>query len=307
MKVFTSSLKAKSFCQKGAAITIGNFDGVHRGHQDILKKLITKAKQLKIPSVVYTFKPHPVKVLSPHNAPKLIQTLPQKIELLKNQGVDAVVLEPFTRKFASLTAKPFFEKILKNRLNSRFILVGYDFTFGAKRSGNRDTLKQLCDQHDIDLLIEDAFFVKDTLSSSSLVRKEISEGDIVSANKLLGRPYFIDGVIVKGDGRGRTIGVPTANLDSDQELLPDTGVYATIAEINKKKYASVTNIGKAPTFGEHPLRIECHLIGQEMNLYKKKMRLHFLYHLRNEKKFSDQNELIKQIHADIKKAKQKAS
>ncbi|EKD42611.1 MAG: riboflavin kinase / FAD synthase RibC [uncultured bacterium] len=302
MKVFNSSNAAKTFCKKGVALTIGNYDGVHLGHQDILKQLTKISHKLKLPSVVYTFNPHPVKVLSQKVAPQLLQSIDQKKELIQNKKIDALIIEKFDKKFSHTTAQDFFKKILIGKLNVKFIIVGYDFTFGAKRGGNQETLEQLCLANHIGFIIHPAYFLKETLVSSSLIRKQLAAGEISMVNKLLGRNYFLDGLVVSGDKRGQALGFPTANIETDQELVPQVGVYKTVTQVGQKKYPSITNIGYSPTFGKNPLRVETHLIGKKMDLYGKKIRVFFIARIRNEKKFASKKALIAQIKSDIKHA-----
>lgn len=304
MKVFRSSFSAKRFCRRGSAITMGNYDGVHLGHRSIVKSLIAEAKKRGIPSVVYTFEPHPVKILAPQIAPTLINTLDQKIELLKSCGVDAMIVEKFNQKFALHTPIQFFEKFAVKRLKARFITVGYDFTFGAKRQGNIETLERLCFQHQIDVRIVDPFLNGNALVSSTLIRKYISEGKVKEVNPLIQRPFFIDGKVIRGRQRGSKLGIQTANLKTQNELIPHSGVYATRVQLAGKAYGAVTNIGYNPTFGKNPLSIETHLFRFKGRSYGRKMRIYFLERLRDEKKFDRPSNLVRQIHKDIEKAGQ---
>lgn len=303
MKVFTSSIAARGFCKKGAAIAIGNYDGVHVGHRVILKILLEEAEKRGVPAVVYTFDPHPVRVLAPDVAPPLINTRRQKIGLLKECGVDAVILEKFTSSYSHFPAENFFQKILVNRLKPSFIAVGYDFTFGVKRQGNIETLERLCFGNRIDVKIVEPVLRKGTLVSSSLVRRYVREGRVAEALHALDRPYFIDGRVVRGKGRG--LGIPTANLKSENELLPREGVYATRTEVGRKKLKSVTNIGFDPTFGNRTLSVETHIIGFNKTLYGRPIRLYFIDRIRNERKFRNPKELVRQIRKDILTARKR--
>ncbi|MBI2340085.1 MAG: hypothetical protein HYU99_06970 [Deltaproteobacteria bacterium] len=201
MKVFNSSRAAKAFCKKGSAVAIGNYDGVHLGHRLILKMLLKEAKKRGLPSVVYTFDPHPVRVLAPAVAPPLINTRRQKIGLLEDCGIDAVIFEKFSSSFAHHTAEDFFRNFFVGHLHPLFVIVGYDFTFGAKRQGNIETLELLCFQNRIDVKIVEPFMLKETLVSSSLVRRYVQDGRMKEAARLLGRPFFMDGKVVKGKKR----------------------------------------------------------------------------------------------------------
>jgi len=302
--VFFSSQKAKTFCKHGSAITLGNFDGLHEGHRALLKKLILEAKKRKIPSVLYTFHPHPVKVLSPQSAPSLINTLDQKIEMLRNLNLDAVVFEKFSKPFARNSAEDFFHKIILGTLKAKALMVGYDFTFGANREGNIERLEEFCRAHDVKLFIMKPCFEGNTLVSSSLVRKFVLEGRVDVCNSWLKRPYFIDGIVVSGAHRGNKLGFPTLNLKTENELLPKMGTYATWVEIKNKRLESVTNIGTNPTFEmEQNLKIETHILNFHQKIYGHKIRLFFVKRLRDEKRFSNARELAAQIKKDIAHAK----
>lgn len=305
MHLFTSISSAKKHLKKGCVVAIGNFDGVHWGHKVILKRLLKVANELKLPAILLTFTPHPVKVLAPLSAPPLINTTDQKITLLKNEGLSGVVLEPFNKKLASLSPADFFDKVLMHHLSAKFIIVGYDFTFGAKRQGNRETLEELCLQNEVGLSIVEPQFRKNVLVSSSLIRKKIKEGKITEVNHLLDREFFIEGEIIHGDRRGgKILNTPTANLKTVNELVPSSGVYVTKTLIGKKMYGGVTNIGYNPTFDPSlNQKIETHLFGFRGNAYKKKIRLFFLKKLREEKKFASPQKLFLQIQKDIAKAK----
>lgn len=303
MKVFYSAASADKFCRKGSAITMGNYDGLHVGHRYILDLLKKEARRRKLTAILYTFEPHPVKLLSPENAPPLINTLKQKIELLEKTGIDAVVIEKFNYPFSHLNPADFFQKYVVGRLNAKFIAVGYDFTFGAKRHGNRETLEALCPQAGIGHEIMEPYFRGETLVSSSLIRKRILEGKVAEVIPLLARPFFLDGKIVRGDERGKKLGIPTANMKPENELIPKSGVYATQSIINKKKYGSVTNIGFRPTFGKGQRTIETHIFGLKQSVYGKKMRLIFLKRIRDERRFESRQALVLQIRKDMTNAK----
>ncbi len=299
MKIFTSSRQAKSFCKKGTCLTLGNYDGVHLGHQSILKNLVKEGLKRRLPSVVYTFMPHPVKMLAPHIAPLLITTLEQKLELLSNTGVSAVIVEKFDKTFSQQSAESFFYDILIKRLNARFITVGYDFTFGKKREGNIETLEILCYKNGIDDVIVKPVLKSKMLVSSTLIRKRLMAGEITESNQLLGHPFNITGRITKGEGRGKSLGWPTINLLTENELIPPHGVYATQTEIAGTTYKSLTNIGVNPTFYGATRKIETHLLNCKRNLYGKKAQIYFLKFLRDEKKFTSPNKLALQIKKDV--------
>lgn len=303
MKIFYSTLDAKTFCKAGTALTIGNYDGVHLGHRAILKNLKAQAKKRKLKSALLTFEPHPVQVLVPQIAPKLINTLKQKIELLEQTGLDTLIVQSFDMPFAKMKPADFFKKSLVKDLNARFITVGHDFTFGDKKTGTIETLEVFAHEKNIEIDIIEAQMLDQTLVSSSLIRKLIASGDIPFANHLLGRDFFIDGQVVHGHNRGASLGLHTANLHTDNDLLPLDGVYATRFQIGKKKYQSVTNVGFNPTFNNTERSIETHIFDFDRDIYKKEVRLSFVKRLRNEIKFVNPEALVKQIEKDISEAK----
>lgn len=302
-QVFNSSKQAQKFCKNGTSICIGNFDGIHLGHKQLILSIHKNSNNGEFKKIVYSFEPHPVKLLSPKVAPPLINTLAQKIELLQKESIDAIILETFDKEFAKLSPQDFFKEILINRLNVKSITVGYDFSFGSKRSGTIQTLQDLCHHHKVHLSIMSAYLWKNTLVSSTIIRQHITHGEVKTAKQLLGRPYFIEGIVKSGFKRGTTLGFSTANLDSMNEIIPQDGVYATLVEFNHKTFSSITNIGHNPTFGENPLSIETHIFDFDQDIYDKKIKLEFLDFIREEKKFINQDELIQQIKKDIKKSK----
>lgn len=307
MKILSSSRAAARYFKNGCALSLGNFDGLHKGHRFIIRQLVKKAQVMKVPSVVYTFEPHPVRLLAPDAAPALINTLRQKLELLEETGVDMVIVEPFKRTFANISARGFFDNILLQHLNAKYIVVGYDFTFGKKREGNIETLESFGRSVNIPVEIIKPQMLGDTLPSSSLVRKLLQDGQIKKANRLLMRPYFVDGTIIHGHARGTAMGFPTANLKQDNELLLRHGVYITSLQLNsvsanKQKWPAITNVGTNPTFGKNKVSIETFLLNFDKNIYDKKVRLFFHDIVREEMVFENSSQLVRQIKQDIKKA-----
>ncbi len=282
-----------------SVLCMGNFDGVHLGHQKILKAAVDAAKECGGRSVLYTFDPHPVKIIAPESAPKLIQTEAQKAAAIGACGIDVLVVENFTKDYAEVEPQDFFSEYIIKRIAPTHIVVGYDFTFGFHRHGTVETLRDLGRANNIGVSIVDAVFDDDTLISSSQIRKFIGLGNIEGANKLLGRPYSIAGVVEKGRGLGGEIGVHTANLDFENELIPAEGVYITQA-LGKK---AVTNIGPNPTFAGNKLTIETHILDYSGKLYGKKLEVEFFAKIRDEIKFGSADELKKQIEKDIKIAR----
>lgn len=301
MKVFQGSKQfPKSL--RNPVVALGNFDGVHLAHQKMFQVARQEAKRLRGSALAYTFDPHPVQVLAESSAPPMINTLSQKLELLSEQKLKAVVVEPFDHRFAHMEAGEWFEKILLHRLHAKGVVAGYDFTFGVKRSGTVETLHHLCEAFKIHCTILEAQTLGDTLISSTQIRRFIFQGEMERASALLGHPYFIDGTVIQGVGRGSRIGIPTANLEVENTLLPARGVYACRAKVGMRRYGAVTNIGFNPTFGGESLSVETHLLRFRKKLYGKKLRLFFVKKIREERTFSSAEDLVSQIKKDIESA-----
>ena len=301
MKVFQGSQAAHNKIKR-PVLALGNFDGLHLAHQKLLQVTLQLAKQCRGTPCVYSFVPHPVKVLSPQSAPPLISTLQQKNQLIKKQKIKALILEPFLKDFSDLSAEEFFEKILVKKLGIAGVVAGYDFTFGSKRSGNADLLKELCNQQGIPCKIISAQHQQNTLISSSQIRSFIQKGSVDQATELLGRPFEILGVVVKGDGIGTSLGFPTANILTENELIPGNGVYATQVKIGLRTYNSITNIGFRPTFGGKKLTLETHIFRFKKKIYGKEIRIRFIKKIRDEITFASVQDLIKQIKKDVESA-----
>jgi riboflavin kinase/FMN adenylyltransferase len=244
-----------------------------------------------------------VQVLAPAIAPAQINTHGQKIELLAKLGLNATVAQKFDLRFARITPEAFFTCHLLTHLNARYISVGYDFTFGAKRQGTIETLERLGHQHGVQIHIVDAKMRGKMLVSSTIVRKLIGEGDVRGAKTLLTQPFFIDGRVVRGHRRGGELGIHTANLKTDNELLPRDGVYATLVEVSKRVYKSVTNIGFNPTFDNRERSVETHIFHFDRDIYGRPLRLMFIERLRDEIKFGSKQDLIAQIQKDCATAR----
>ncbi len=290
-------------------VAIGNFDGVHLGHQSILARARDYGKKLNLPVVVYTFKPHPTLELRPQSPMKLLMTYQEKRLQLEKLDIDFCVEEPFNAEFAATSAHDFIHEILQNRLHAKVLIVGNDFAFGRMREGNIGLLEENCREAGIILELASPVLLEGKVVSSSLVREALSEGHLEEAQKLLGKPFFYRGEIVHGDKRGRTIGFPTANMKCEEKfpLLP--GVYATSVNWQGKTYQSVTNIGKRPTFQGStelsmiPLKIETHILDQNFDLYGEILEVSFHHRIRDERKFASIDELKAQIQSDVNLAK----
>jgi riboflavin kinase/FMN adenylyltransferase len=285
-------------------VALGNFDGVHLGHQAILGRAIEDSRILGFPVVAFTFKPHPTLELKPESDLRLLMTYDEKRIRLQGLGIDYCVEEPFNSTFASLSAREFFDRILIARAHARVIVVGENFTFGRNREGTIPVLKGFCDAAGVVLRALPPVEVEGLPVSSSRIRVALSEGRVHQAGLLLGRPFFYKAEVVHGDKRGRTIGFPTANMKCDTKFALRSGVYATSVFWQGKTYPSVTNLGTRPTFDSSELRMETHLLHEDLELYGEILEVSFHERIRDEKKFSSLDELKQQIRADTELAEQ---
>lgn len=292
---------------KGAVVTIGNFDGVHVGHQELLSRVCDHANRIQGTSVAITFRPHPHFVLRPTEAPLLINTYEEKIDLIHQYGVDLVIEEPFSREFSNITPDQFVNQFLVQKLDTKVLYLGYDFAFGKERSGSIETIQRLAEARGIEIDVVPPHKVDGTPVSSSLIRKLLDGGEIEQANRCLGRPFFLKGLVWRGEGRGRTIGIPTANLQTVSRKYPKVGVYATKTKWRGNIYPSISNIGYNPTFKgdgtDLPLKIETHLFDFDEDMYGDEIQVEFYSFLRAEKKFNGVQELLSQIQADFATAR----
>lgn len=288
-----------------ACVTIGNFDGVHLGHQMLFAEVVQKAYRHQGTSVAITFDPHPLQVLRPEGI-KLISTCAQKIELIGHAGIDVLVIVPFTLQFAATPAVHFVDEILKRRIGVRELVVGYDYAFGKGRTGDIKFLQQQGREKGFPVTVVDAHCENGMLVSSTKVREMIVEGRMADARRLLGRYYQIRGEVQVGKQRGsKEIGFPTANLHLEPEdLIPRIGVYVSQVICDGKCYGGVLNIGYNPTFGEEKLVAETHIFDFNQDIYGKPIKVNLLQFLRGEQKFSGVQELAAQIGRDVAQAKQ---
>lgn len=288
---------------KNAVITIGNFDGVHIGHQALFHEVIERADRIGGTSVAMTFEPHPLRVIKPNGHLPLITLYQQKVELIEKVGLDVLISVPFTKEFASITADEFIDRILIDRIGMKVIVVGKDYSFGKNREGNVAYLKKMAEIHDFEVVETDWIQSSDDhlgRISSTRIRELVLDGKVDEAKKLLGRYYQIRGTVVRGRNRGgRLLGFPTANIKLQDELCPKTGVYACTVDYDDRKYKAVANIGFSPTFDDHIFTVEVYILDFNDNLYDKEIRVNFIERIRDEKKFSGLDDLSSQIRRDI--------
>ncbi|MCD6525446.1 MAG: bifunctional riboflavin kinase/FAD synthetase [Desulfuromonas sp.] len=285
-----------------AVVTLGNFDGVHLGHREIFRTVVRTAKQKQGTSIVCTFNPHPLKMLSPQHAPRLINTAAERERLIAASCLDALLIFPFTRELSALSPEEFVDDILLARVGMKHLIVGYDYAFGRGRSGSIEFLRQQGKEKGFTVDVFGPMQKSGHVLSSTRVRQAILSGDVEGAVGLLGRHFNLEGDVVHGDGRGHSLGFATANIVTDKELLPCSGVYAAMVRHDGQDYKAVVNIGCKPTFGEHPLTIEVHLLDFDHDLYGKKLRVYFVKRLRGEKTFADGEALIAAIRQDVDRA-----
>lgn len=290
----------------GTVATIGNFDGVHLGHQALIKRVLEKAKQIQCKPVLITFDPHPITFLYPDRSFKRIFPISDLIKSVERLGIEVLVVEPFSRELSELDPEVFIREYIVKPFSPRAIVIGYDFAFGKARQGTAEFLNSKSKEFRFEVEVFSAVNVEGTIVSSSEIRRNISLGDISRAQTLLGRSFYLEGIVEKGDGRGKTLGIPTANLSPICEIFPKYGVYITVANVDGKKYQAVTNVGINPTFIEksvgHP-KIETHILEFSGDLYGRRLQLEFKDYLRHELKFSSRAELVSQINRDIEQAR----
>jgi riboflavin kinase/FMN adenylyltransferase len=292
---------------KNAVITIGNFDGVHKGHQALLHQVIEKADEVKGTSIAITFEPHPLRALG-ISSPPLITRHDQKIELIEKSGIDVLICIPFDKSFAAITALDFIEKILVTKIGMKAIIIGPDYSFGKDRAGSIDLLKDQEKRLGFETIVSP--WINDTNSgveriSSTRIREIVMDGKVEEVMKYLGRHYQIRGKVIKGRKRGGSqLGFPTANIKLHDELCPKLGVYAVKVETIKGSFLGVANIGFSPTFGDQMFTVEVHILDFNDDLYGSRIRINMVARLRDEKKFSSIDELSGQIKKDVEIAKE---
>lgn len=306
VEVIESSVAFRDRAPARAAVALGNFDGVHIGHQAIIRAAGNDAKARAVPSVVFTFEPHPGAVVGRGEPPRL-STPEEKQRYVEALGVDYFLVEPFTKEYAAQTPREFVERVLVKRLNVGTVFVGGDFGFGKGRSGSVEVLADLGKELGFTITAADAVLVDGVRVSSSQIREQITSGDVAAAAVRLSRPYELGGLVVSGHQRGKDMGLATANVKPEKLLLPARGVYATRVALPKEDgevmLDAVTNVGVQPTFGGNELTVEAHILDFDEDLYGKRIALHFIDRLREERRFDKPSDLVEQIRRDIETAR----
>jgi riboflavin kinase/FMN adenylyltransferase len=290
---------------RGAVLSIGNFDGVHLGHQAVLRHVVERARVLGAPALAMTFDPHPVKLLRPADAPPLVTTLEQRLDLIARTGIESCLLVPFTHRVARMTAESFVRGVLVDRLAVREVYIGKNFRFGADRGGDVALLMELGSELGFQAASSPIVQHAGGVVSSTRVRQAIGEGRVEEASELLDRAVFIDGNVLEGKRLGRKLGFPTLNIEVENELQPDRGVYVTAVHIPSfnRTFSAVTNIGVRPTIYQNSLTtVESHLLDFTADVYREKVRLFFLQRLREERAFDSTTDLMVQIRRDVESA-----
>jgi riboflavin kinase/FMN adenylyltransferase len=284
---------------RGGAVTVGNFDGVHRGHQALLAELRRQAAAVRGPAVAVTFDPHPLRLLRPEQFQPTLTTVADRAELLQRYGADQVVILRTTPELLHLSAREFFDQVIRGRLDARAVVPGFNFGFGHNREGNAETLAAFCRAAGLECALVPPLEVEGRPVSTSRVKDELRRGDVRQAAVLLGRPYRLHGVVGTGKRRGQALGFPTANLEGIETLLPADGVYAGLAQTASGAWPTAVNLGPNPTFGEEARKVEAHLIGFQGELYGQGMALDFAQRLRDTRAFAGPDELVRQLRADV--------
>jgi riboflavin kinase/FMN adenylyltransferase len=292
---------------KNAVVTIGNFDGVHIGHQALFHQVTEKADALGGTSVAITFEPHPIRVLKTGESPPLITLYEQKIQLIGRSSLDALVVIPFTQEFANIPAPSFIEDILVHRIGMKAIIIGEDYSFGRNREGNFDLLKTFGERLGFSVTVANWIVTSNGNSkriSSTAIREMVMDGRVADVQQMLGRFYQIRGFVEKGRNRGgKQLGFPTANVRLYDELCPKMGVYAVTVELDGNRHPGVANIGYSPTFDDHIYTVEVHILDFNRDIYGSPIRVNFVQRVRDERKFSGISELSAQIKKDVMEAR----
>ena len=283
-------------------VTMGNFDGIHLGHQALVGNAVAEARECGAKSLVFTFDPHPLKLLAPDRAPRMILNHQDKMDMLRALGVDTVIVQNFDRDFANIQAEDFVRRYLVERLNLRKIWLGRDLRFGRAREGDAGDLINWGHQYGFNVGIVEPILIEGRRISSSRIRQLIENGQVNEVEPMLGRYHFISGSVVNGHRRGRELGFPTANLATTTEVVPGDGIYATIMELKNRRWLSVSSVGRNPTFGEGQRTIETFILDFAQDIYGESVGLSFVQRIREERKFSQIENLVSQMQQDVKAA-----
>jgi riboflavin kinase/FMN adenylyltransferase len=285
----------------GTVVTVGTFDGVHRGHLDVVSRLVSAARSSGLPSLVVSFDPHPLDVVNPAAAPQLLTTPEEKLEILAETGIDYFALLPFTHALSSYPADRFVDVILRSRFRMAKLLIGYDHGFGHHREGNVSVLRELGEKRGFAVEVVEPVSLDDGQHvSSTTIRRAIAGGDLGRAAEGLGRPYSVSGTVVAGNSRGRQLGFATINLSSPppKKLLPPEGVYAVMVQTPVGRFGGMMNLGPRPTFGDMTVSLEAHLFDVDADFYGARVRVDFVAFLRDTQRFADASELVRQLGKD---------
>jgi riboflavin kinase/FMN adenylyltransferase len=297
-------LEALNKSYHNTVLTIGNFDGVHLGHQKILSTVLRRAEEMKGTSMAVTFDPHPMKVISPERKITILTTLEEKAKIMEEMGIRVFLCIKFTKEFSKMQPDDFITDVLVKKINAKEIIVGTNYAFGKNKKGTVDLLRRRGKKYGFTVKVIRNAKLYGNVVSSSKIRELLSKGELLKVSKFLGRAYSIEGTVVKGKGRGESLlNVPTANITAPVEIAPKEGVYAVRVSYKGNIYEGVANIGKNPTFGNSDVSYEAHLLNFSGNLLGETIRIYFIDRIRNERLFSDVLSLEKQIRNDIESAK----
>ena len=286
------------------ALTIGSYDGLHVGHQEIIRRVLDRARSWRGESMVLTFEPHPVRVLYPQLNIPLITPYRKKIMLLERLGIDVTINLPFTKSVYEMSAEEFVQEIVHKRIAPRAVVVGFNFTFGKDKEGTAEALKGMGERLGFEVGIVPPYTLDQEVVSSTRIRALILQGRIKDANRMLGRNFIIMGKVVHGHSRGKELGYPTANLEVTQDLYPKKGVYAAYVTLGEETHSAAVSIGTKPTFGDEELAIEVFLLDYQGDLYGRELKVDLVDRLRDEKAFPSSEALVRQIEKDIQRAKE---
>jgi riboflavin kinase/FMN adenylyltransferase len=305
VRVFRDTLAIHVSDIPESVVALGTFDGVHLGHMEILRRCASRGRQENMPSVAFTFHTHPLEIIRPQFAPRLLTDVEDKLALIQAQGIENTVIAQFDSEMARATPEEFVREILVDSLRAKWVVAGFNYTFGWKAKGNAETLKDLGEKYGFSVEISNPVVVDGTPVSSTRIRSSLAKGDVEEASIMLGRPFSIKGKIIKGESRGKSLGYPTINMDVPHGIaLPKRGVYAARVYVKGCMFAAVTNVGVRPTFSGENMSVETYIIGFEGDLYGETLRVFFAKRLRDEIKFSSGEALSYQISQDVERTKE---